>query len=113
MRRSSVYLTVVLVVGAALVLGLWQPWQPRPGPVEADDPDPPIDTAAIRIVKESGGACGVTILGESETMANSSSASLAAGKARTEPIRFPAPYTIRVVIAGKACRCQSRVRGPA
>ena len=96
-NRSFIYVAAVVVVGAALVLGLWRPWQTRLGPVETDDPDPPVDIAALTIVKQSGGACGVTILGSAGNMSNSSSAGLAAGKARSGPIRFPAPYTIEAV----------------
>lgn len=96
-NRSFVYLAGVLAIAAALVLGLWRPWQPRLGPVETQEPDRPADTAAVAIVKQSGGPCQVTILGGDGNMSNSSSASLASGKARSMTIRFPAPYTIEAV----------------
>lgn len=86
------------MVGGALVLLLWRPWQQRPEPTALGDSDPPIDVASLTIVKRSGAPCGVTIIGGAGDVSNTSSAGLAAGEARSTPIRFPAPYTIEAVI---------------
>src|SRR5262245_6273289 len=96
-NRSFVYLAVLLVVGAAVILGLRRPWQSGPGVVGAQESDPPVGSAALRIVKQSGGPCGVTILGNAGDTSNSSSASLAKGNAQSASILFPAPYTIEAV----------------
>ena len=95
--RWFAYLTGVVVIGAALVLVLSRPWQPRLGPATVGDTDPPDDAASVTITKRSGASCQVTITGGTGNVSNSSSASLAAGEARSAPIRFPAPYTIEAV----------------
>jgi hypothetical protein len=53
--------------------------------------------ANLALQRTPAGACQITILGGDGKMSNSSSASLAAGKVRSGPIRFPAPYTIEAV----------------
>ena len=95
--RWFAYLIGLLVVGATLVLVLWRPWQQRSEPAAVEDSNPPVDVASLTIVKRSGAPCGVTIIGGAGDVSNTSSAGLAAGEARSAPIRFPAPYTIEAV----------------
>ena len=96
-RRRFVSLAVVLAVGAALAIAAWRPWPARVEPADAGGPHPPADTAAVMVLKRSGGPCGVEILGAGGGGSNLASASLAAGEARSIPLRFPAPYTIEAV----------------
>ena len=97
-RRRLVFLAVILAAVAALAIAMWRPWQARVAPAGAGDPDPPADTAAVTVLKRSGGPCGVEILGTSGGASGLASASLAAGEARSISFRFPAPYTIEAVI---------------
>src|SRR5262245_63545736 len=90
-NRPLAYLAIVFLAVAALILVLGRPWHPRARPAEAEDPVPPATAAAVRIVKLSGGACQITIVGESGNTSGSSSASLPADYARSAPIHFPAP----------------------
>lgn len=96
-RRRLVQVAGAVAIGVALAIVWWRPWRPPVGPPAAVDPDPPADTAAVTIVKRSGGPCRVELRGTAGGAANLASASLPAGAARSVPLQFPAPYTIEAV----------------
>src|SRR5687767_11814943 len=96
-RRWLVCLVGLLVIGAAATVVAWRPWQSRVGPAGVVEPDPPADTASLTILKHFDGPCQVEVRGTGGGASNLASASLAAGEARSIPLRFPAPYTVEAV----------------
>jgi hypothetical protein len=106
-RKTFRSILGLLVLGAALVVVVWRPWQPQAGPA-ATEPDPPAEAVSVTILKRSGGPCGVEIRGTGGGASNVASASLGAGEARSIPLRFPAPYTIEAVTVTRNGSVQRR-----